>query len=40
MYQRMADLLKVINTIAQQTGQINKVLLKALYEQYKIPYKE
>jgi hypothetical protein len=40
MYQRMADLLGVINTIAQQTGQISKELLKMLHEQYKIPYKE
>jgi hypothetical protein len=40
MYQRMADLLKVINTIAQQNGQISKEGLKVLYEQYKIPYKE
>ena len=40
MHQRMADLLEVFNTIAQQTGHINKEALKALYEQYKIPYKE
>ncbi len=40
MYRRMVDLLEVINTIAQQTGQISKGALKALYEQYQIPYKE
>lgn len=40
MYQRMADLFKVINMVAQQTGQISKEALKALYEQYKIPFME
>lgn len=40
MYQRMADILAVINTIAQQTYQIKKESLKALYGEYKIPYTE
>jgi hypothetical protein len=36
----MSDLLQVINMVAQQTGSISKETLKALYEEYKITYKD
>jgi len=36
----MCDLLKLINTIANQTGYISKDTIKGLFQQYKIPFQE
>ncbi len=40
MFQKMSDLLQVINTMVNQNGHISKAMIKTLYEEYQIPYKE